>query len=52
MIPSKWKYMTVESSISKPFIVVEVEPPHFKDLEVLESTMKQDQNMKITQVLW
>jgi hypothetical protein len=37
-----------ESRINKPFTVVEIEQPHFKDLEVVESTMKRDQNLKIT----
>jgi hypothetical protein len=51
MVPSQWKYVTAESRINKPFTVVEIEQPHLKDLGVVESTMKLDQNLKITQVL-
>jgi hypothetical protein len=51
MLPSKWKYMITESRINKPFTVVETEQPHFTDLGVVESIMKQDQNLKIIQVL-
>jgi hypothetical protein len=52
MVPSKWKHAIAELRINKPFTIVEIEQPHFKDLEVVESTMKWDQNLKITQVLW
>jgi hypothetical protein len=51
IFPSQWKYAISESRINKSFTVVEIEQPHFKDLEVSESTMKRDQNLKITQVL-
>jgi hypothetical protein len=44
--------VTAESRINKPFTVVEIEQPHFKDLAVVESAMKRNQNLKITQVLW
>jgi hypothetical protein len=44
--------MIAESRINKTFTVVEIEQPHFKDLGVVESSMKWDQNRKITQVLW
>jgi hypothetical protein len=51
MVLSQLKYVTAELRINKPF-TVETEQPHFKDLGVVESIMKQDQNLKITQVLW
>jgi hypothetical protein len=49
-VSSQWKYVIVESRINKPFTVVEIEQPRFKDLEVVKSAMKRDQNLKITQV--
>jgi hypothetical protein len=52
MVRSQWKYVITESRINKPFTFVEIEQPHFKDLGVVESKMKQDKNLKITQVLW
>jgi hypothetical protein len=52
MVPSQWKYVIAESRINQSFPVVEIEQPHFKDPEVVENTMKRDQNLKIIQVLW
>jgi hypothetical protein len=52
MALSKWKYALAEAQINKPFTVVEAEQPHFKGLKAVESRMKLDQNLKLTQVLW
>jgi hypothetical protein len=52
MVPSQQKYVIAESRINKPFTVVEIEQPHFKDIGIVENTLKCDQNLKITQVLW
>jgi hypothetical protein len=38
-----------DSRINKTFTVVEIEQPHFKDLGVVESATKRNQNLKITQ---
>jgi type II secretory pathway component HofQ len=51
MVPSQWKHVIADLRINKHFTVVETEQPHFKDLGVVERTMKQNQNLKITEVL-
>jgi hypothetical protein len=51
MVLSKWIYMTSESRMNKPVTVVDVELPHFKDLEFVQSSMKWDQSLRIIQVL-
>jgi hypothetical protein len=40
MVPSQWKYVIAESRINKPFTFDEIEQPHFKDLEVVQSIVK------------
>jgi hypothetical protein len=52
MVPSQCKHVIAETRINKLLTVVQIEQPHFKDLGVVEITIKWDQNVKITQVLW
>jgi hypothetical protein len=52
MVLSKWKYVIAESRINKTYNFAKVEQPHFKDLEVVESKMNWDNNLKIIHVLW
>jgi hypothetical protein len=45
MVPSQWKNVIAESGINQYFTVFEIEQQHFKDLGVVESTVRRDQNL-------